>query len=416
MRNIRFTLRNIADKKKLQSIYIVYNFDSNKKIMYSTGFLTKLDYWNKKSQRITATADKNKDIVNNSLNEIKTISDKFLIECKHNKTEVTKEVIKKFFNEYFTPSLKEKNSNSLFSFIENFITKSQTRINPKTGKHISYKTIREYERTLYFLKEYEKISNEKLTFSNIDKNFYDAFLDYLQTLNLATNTIGHKILTLKTFLNDATDRGINTNLAFKKFRIVKETVKNEYLNESELKKILEYDFSNNKRLETVRDIFVFASYTGMRFDDIKQINYEIQKEYILNTQFKTGNNVKIPILKITREILDKYNNKLPKVISNQKFNDYLKEICRIVGITETVKKTQTKGGVKETKKLEKWQRIGTHTARRSFATNSYLMKIPSITIMQITGHKTETAFLKYIQVTTDQHADLLKSIWENKNN
>ena len=419
MPSVRFTLRYKKKEhfNKLQSIYVIYNFDSRKKILYATPYKTKLKYWNLKKYRIKSTDEKNKDIINNGLNEIKNSLEKYITECKYNKIEVTKELIKKFLDEYFNPTLK-KNKNSLFEFIDEFIKKSKTRINHKTGKRISYKTIREYNRTFYYLKEYVKDRKITLDFENIDLNFYDDFLEYLQSLNLATNTIGHKILTLKTFLNDATDRNINTNLAFKtsKFKVLKESVKNVYLNDTELKQIFDYDFSKNKRLETVRDIFVFACNTGMRFSDIKEVNYDIiDKKYIINTQLKTGNTVSIPIFNVTKKILEKYNYELPKVISNQKFNEYIKEICRVVGIKEKVKKQQTKGGVKQVEILEKWQRVGTHTARRSFATNMYKKQVPSITIMQITGHKSEVSFLKYIQVTPKEHADLMKSIIEKFN-
>jgi len=57
--------------------------------------------------------------------------------------------------------------------------------------------------------------------------------------------------------------------------------------------------------------------------------------------------------------------------------------------------------------------VTTHTARRSFATNMYKMGIPSITIMAITGHRTETAFLKYIKVTPQEHAEKMRDIWLN---
>jgi len=79
-------------------------------------------------------------------------------------------------------------------------------------------------------------------------------------------------------------------------------------------------------------------------------------------------------------------------------------------------KTITKGGVKVTNNHQKWERLTTHTARRSFATNEYLAGTPTITIMAITGHKTEKAFLKYIKLTSSEHAIMLKEQWIKRNN
>ena len=63
----------------------------------------------------------------------------------------------------------------------------------------------------------------------------------------------------------------------------------------------------------------------------------------------------------------------------------------------------------------KWQLLETHTARRSFATNMYKMGVPSITIMNITAHKTESAFLTYIKVTPNEHAKILQGIFQKQN-
>jgi integrase len=88
-------------------------------------------------------------------------------------------------------------------------------------------------------------------------------------------------------------------------------------------------------------------------------------------------------------------------------NDYLKEVISLAGIKEFVETTITKGGKVEKKAVRKYKLVSTHTARRSFATNLYLAEVPSISIMKITGHKTEKSFLQYIRVTQKENADKL---------
>ena len=90
-------------------------------------------------------------------------------------------------------------------------------------------------------------------------------------------------------------------------------------------------------------------------------------------------------------------------------NKYLKEVGEIAGIDETMKIAITKGGKTETNLFPKFDLMTTHTARRSFATNAYLMDIPSISIMKITGHRTERSFMKYIRISQEDNANKLSS-------
>ena len=139
--------------------------------------------------------------------------------------------------------------------------------------------------------------------------------------------------------------------------------------------------------------------TGLRFSDFSQISEEnIQTingvDLLRMVQQKTEDNVTIPLKTIAKAILKKYDNKLPKAITNQKMNLYLKELCELAELDEVI--TLRRGGGVVTDK--KYNLISTHTARRSFATNAYLARVPSIAIMKITGHRSEKSFLKYIKV------------------
>ncbi len=88
-------------------------------------------------------------------------------------------------------------------------------------------------------------------------------------------------------------------------------------------------------------------------------------------------------------------------------NIYLKEIMQLAGFAERVETGRTKGGTKDMTYCQKWELISTHTARWSFATNAYLAGLPTIAIMQCTGHSSEVMFMKYIKVSSEQNALLL---------
>ena len=218
------------------------------------------------------------------------------------------------------------------------------------------------------------------------------------------------------FLNNATEQGVNTNFAFKshRFKVISEESENIYLNETELIQIDKLDLTDKPKLDNVRDLFLIGCYTGLRFSDLSHLtNDDIKGDFIHIRQQKTGNPVLIPLHPVVKKIWQKHGNKPPRNISNQRFNEYIKEVCRLAGIDSPEHKAITKGGIKQSVKYKKYELVTSHTARRSFATNLYKSGFPSTSIMQITGHRTERAFLKYIKVTPEEHAKMLQLHWAN---
>lgn len=222
-------------------------------------------------------------------------------------------------------------------------------------------------------------------------------------------------------MGEAVDLDLTTNMQFrrKKFNVLNEETDAIFLTDAEIMKLYKHDFSENKRLDQARDLFVFGCCVGLRFSDFSEIKPEnivkIDGEFFVKiiTQ-KTKELVIIPcnpvVLKIFRKC--KANaNRLPKSISNQKFNDYIKEACQEAKLNET-------GRLSTDPTKELWECVSSHTARRSFATNYYLQGFPTIDLMKITGHKTEKSFMKYIRVTKLDTAKRLgkhiKKNWSEK--
>ncbi|WP_317171507.1 site-specific integrase [Spirosoma profusum] len=157
---------------------------------------------------------------------------------------------------------------------------------------------------------------------------------------------------------------------------------------------------------------MIGCYTGLRFSDFSELhpeNITHNGQILTHKTQKTAERVSMPVNRNVLAILRKYEGIPPRTISNQKMNDYLKEICKRAGFTERVEVARTKGGMRQTRVLEKWELVTTHTARRSFATNAFLAGVPPVSIMKITGHKSESVFLKYIKVSSEQNTLLLLS-------
>jgi len=213
-------------------------------------------------------------------------------------------------------------------------------------------------------------------------------------------------------MNEAVEQELTNNLAFKskRFIVIKEDVDNIYLTLNELKRMYELDLSDKPSHEKARDLFLIGAYTSLRvsdFNDIKPENiikridgYKLQIE-----TKKTDHKVIIPLHPYVVAILQKYMGKTTKRMADQTINYKIKDVGKWAEITELETISKTKGGLRITKQIPRYELIKTHTARRSFCTNAYLSGVPTIDIMAISTHKTESSFMKYIKVTKEQQAD-----------
>ena len=410
----------ISAKKTEQANILIRFYNGRNFSFYAvSGKQIKPAYWDNKKFKVRDKIEFiERDSFQTELNELQNYIIKEYNNY-HDKAKVNKDWLVKTIDKFNNPvKYIQNNSTSLFGYIQNFINNSKSRINPKSGNPVGYKMRREYEVTFDYLKKFAKELKKEPDFIDIDLEFYNQFVSFLRKENLAINTIGKKIQTLKIFLNDATEQGINKSLKFKSknFKTLKEASDNIYLTETELKHFYEYDFSNNQRLERVRDLFIVAAWTGgVRFGDWEKITADnIEGEYITLKQNKTGDPVTIPLHNTVNEIMGKYNGKLPDPISNQKFNEYIKEAAKIAELNGVFKKTVSKDGKKYEKKFSKHELISSHTARRSFCTNLYEMGIPILSIMALSGHKSEQAFLKYIKTSAKKHAEIVMKFWQER--
>lgn len=415
MANIKFIVRDM-DSDTEQTIYVTSRFGRNEKLMYATPLKVEPIFWNEKDGRVKSSKYcAYRDEVNGALNAIEALVKSFIAKAATSDNEtVSKESLKNLLDIHF--GKKKAKGCDFHSFFEDFIKQCESRLSPrKGGLTIDYKTKREYARTYYYIQEYEKKRKIRLEFCDIDKLFFNDFVTYLQELNLSTNTIWHKTVSIKAVMKAANEQELTDNTKYTTFKNISEESQAVALSEKELDLLVKFDFSQSPRLERTRDLFLIGCWTGLRFSDFTRIKRENIKDNMLTIQQqKTNEFVTIPLHPVFISIWEKYNGVLPASISNQKFNDNLKDVCKEAGINERVMKSITKGGKKQTTVYEKWQLVSSHTARRSFATNLYKSGFPSISIMQITGHKTESSFLKYIKVTKEEHAKMLMMHWSKK--
>ena len=326
-----------------------------------------------------------------------------------------KQVIDKYnFPEKYMPKIETPEVTTVFQFIEKFIKEAPNRKDKSTGRLLTYNNIQQYKATEKHLKDFSKgIRKKDFEFSEIDQSFYDGYVSFLQKKSFTQNSVGKHVRVLKLMLNEATTQGYNTNAYYNSFHVFTEETDTIYLNEEELQQLKDADFSKNPHLDRVRDWFLLLAWTGSRFSDLEKVTKtDIKDGFITFRQQKTNEKVKIPLHPVVMEILEKYDYNMPNVISNQRFNEYIKDACKIAGINSSETMTRTVGGELVNKVFEKWEQVSSHTGRRSFATNMYKRGLSSLTIMAVTGHRTEKSFLKYIKIKQDEHAEMMKKAWE----
>ena len=411
MVNIQFKLnsgRKITDYSKTYPIYLRYTLGRKLDFSVSIGFKVLPDNWDETKQRVkNRSTIQDRDEINTLISNLTKHFETFENSNKANGITPTYEEVRTHFDSYFTTPIKSK---ELFDFIYEFIEKSKVSNNPLTGKRVSFGTIKGYKVTEKILIDF---NNEvyKLRFDKITLDFYYDFVEYCNKRNLSQNYTGKHIKTIKTFMLNAFELGLTKNESFKsnKFKVLKEETDDIYLTLDELNRIWALEYKVDTKKEQARDLFLIGAFTGLRVSDYNSISNnnitEVNGVKMLKVKTtKTGQVVAIPLHPIVLTILNKYNGNPPQSMPEQKINEKIKDVCFDAGIDDVEYINKTKGGLKITEKKHRFELVKTHTARRSFCTNAYLSGMSSLDIMSISGHKTESAFMKYIKVTPEQVA------------
>lgn len=416
---VNFYLKKAEVQSGRSLIYLQFKYNG-KRLTFSFGQSIDPRDWNSKRQRVksnsTTTAD-GKHQLNDLLDNLQRVCIRAYNEELKNGIP-SPDTLKRHLINFIHQNDSDDLGPSMYSLIDRFIAGDIKH----RGKDKSSGTLQNYHAVKKHLLRFESDKRIKVGFEEVNLDFFYRYTSFLKNdLKLSPNTIAKDIRLLKVFLAEAVDLGYTNNLQFKhkKFTVSGEETDAVFLTEDEIIKLYRHDFSGNKKLEHVRNLFVFSSFVGLRFSDASSVRPEnivtIDNDYFIKLiTKKTKDLVIIPCNPIVLDIFKTYDsnaNKLPKSISNQKFNDYIKEACEAAELNEIGRLSTA-----PTKKL--FECISSHTARRSFATNYFLQGFPTLDLMKITGHKSEKAFLKYIRVTKLDTAKRLnshiKKMWGSK--
>ncbi len=317
---------------------------------------------------------------------------------------------------------KKTDIDRLTNYIQSYIENLPFKERPNNKQGVSRGTVQKYTTLKHKIEDFEKFKKKQFYVKDINTKFRNDLITYLRNVDkLNNNSAGRYIKFLKTVCFDAKNNGIETHEQLKQIKGYTEEAAKVFLSVDELEKIDKTVFLR-PALENAKNWLMIGCYTGQRVSDLLKMTKENivkrgEVELIELKQVKTNKRVSIPVLPETKEILSRNKGEFPSKISAQKFNNHLKDLCKLAGLNEPTEgailvdldegnETIKKGEHKWRKQLgtfPKHDLITSHVCRRSFATNFY-GNMPTPLIMSITGHTTESQFLEYIGKSEDDSA------------
>ncbi|MBO4924425.1 MAG: tyrosine-type recombinase/integrase [Bacteroidales bacterium] len=256
------------------------------------------------------------------------------------------------------------------------------------------------------LKLIRECMGDSWDWADIDTAFFFRLVQKLKARDYSVNYIGSIAKKLKTVMSEGYKLKYHTNTDYRQFSAPMEEASTVYLTREEVDRLWNLGLSDDTERKC-RDLFLLGCYTAMRFSDYSRLTLDnIRDGMIYFTQKKTAGRVVVPASPRVLAILKRNGGEAPKV-GQEVLNRTIKVVCFKARIFDKVEVTKSKGGRHETRLVEKYTQVSSHTARRTAATLLYQSGVPASAVMQLTGHKTETDFYRYIRTTREENARML---------
>lgn len=421
-RNIQFTLkpRTYKGKKITENLPIRMRVSYNSlRLDVMTGYFVDEQDWDEAKQRVKKNAVGKNDQTASDINA-------FLNKASYEMEEAFKEF--EVLGRYPTPAeLQEAFDTRMagtrpkparvvrtkfWEAYNRFLTEESNKNSWQYSTVQKFKAVKEHIRGWKPEPRFEDFTEKGLT----------EFLGFLRDHEgLSNSTILKLLQFFRWFMRWAKNNRYHRNLAYETFKPKMVTTQKKiiFLTIDEIRQLLAFEIPEGREsLERVRDVFIFCCFTGLRYSDVDNLRRsDVADDCIRVTTVKTADSLTIDLNDVAKGILDKYKDipfpggKALPVISNQKMNDYLKELCQLAGLDEPIRVTTYHGAERRDVVVPKYELIGTHQGRKSFICNALAAGIPVNVVMKWTGHSDYKAMKPYIDV-----ADSIKAREMNKMN
>ena len=275
----------------------------------------------------------------------------------------------------------------------------------------------QYQKFVDIFSDFQYQKKVRYTLYSLTQDDVYEFVFWLEEDDYNSATIERYVGRLKFFLNRAAEMSLKVSqVRNQRIYIDKESseVESVYLNEEEIQKIYNLDLSHDFELDNARDNLVISCFSGLRVSDLmtglKTDN--IKEGFISVKTKKTKTFVTIPVHFYCESILRKRFGQLPKKTTTFEYNRLIRIVCQLAEIDNQIlaKVWNPLKKRKEIKYLKKYEAIGSHTARRSFASNLY-GKVPNEVIQSVAGWSSSEMLAYYNKTSKKEYAEQLKTFW-----
>jgi site-specific recombinase XerD len=314
------------------------------------------------------------------------------------------------------PSPQEPKKKTLEELFDAWLLYSQKNKSKAENTLKTYKTCKNH--LLKFAKKVlPKLDVEKYSMAEHDK-----LLEYLMYgLDHSPNTVFGVVKRLKVFFKYCREvEKLTLHPETGELRAVYLEVEKIFLTWEELEKLAAAELPDHQA--KVRDCYLFACYTGLRYSDmnkltpkhISEVNGVKVMNFVMVKSGKKPKKVAVALNDLALGILEKYQGQYKRVlpmISNQKMNKALKQIGRRAGITVPVEQTVFRHGQPSYQMAPKYELITVHTARHTFATQSLMKGMPLPVLQKILGHKRVQETQIYAKMVEDYQHKVMLDVW-----
>ena len=274
-------------------------------------------------------------------------------------------------------------------------------------------TLQTNQTCLNHLRGFVERTGYPLAFTTLTPSFDAQFCRYLLAVpRLTDNAVAKNLIRLNCFLRYAHAQGLTDRRDFERISWKKQEPDILVLTKAEVQALEQVDLADAPPLANARDLFLLACYTGLRYSDLVRVRPEHRQGNTLRVRaVKTRESVVIPLRHASAALLDRLFAGEIHPISNQKLNAYLKEVGQRANLNAKVERVRYRSGRAEAEAFAKWKLLTCHTARRTFVTLALEQGIPNQIVMQVSGHKTFTAFSRYINLAQSAVTDAFERVY-----
>ena len=417
-RNIIFAL----ESRKKNGVPIIENVPIRMRVIYAsqrieftTGYRIDVVKWDADKQRVkngcTNKLKQSASEINADLLKYYTEIQNVFKEFEVRETMPTTQQLKDAFNLRMKDTIGEQQEDVRISFWEVFDEFVKECGNQNDWTKSTYE---KFAAVKAHIKEFK----EDVAFEYFDEFGLNEYINFLRDKkDMRNSTIGKQLGFLKWFLRWSFKKGYHQNIAYDTFRPKLKTTPKKviFLTWGELNKLKDYQIPQDKQyLERVRDVFLFCCFSSLRYSDVRNLKRcDVKSDHIEVTTVKTADNLIIELNDYSKTILEKYkdvqfeDDMVLPVISNQKMNDYLKELGELAEIDEPVRETYYKGNERIDEIFPKYALLSTHAGRKTFICNALALGIPAEVVMKWTGHSDYKAMKPYIDIADDIKASAM---------